>query len=144
MKITKLGRLVKWLSVTFVALATLLNSMNLFSKEKVEVENLNETKNSVALTKVIKHETIETYNNKIPTAKGIDKSNNCKTISKNILDYQGDNPDSGSILITKEGKVIIALYNKNIQTCIQKGEDNKTAKFVDKPESECKITQNAC
>ena len=47
MKITKLGRLVKWLSVTFVALATLLSSMNLFSKEKVEVENLNETKNSV-------------------------------------------------------------------------------------------------
>lgn len=85
-----------------------------------------------------------TYNNKIPTVKGIDKSNNCKTISKNILDYQGDNPDSGSILITKEGKVIIALYNKNIQTCIQKGEDDKTAKFVDKPESECKITQNAC
>ena len=58
MKMTKLGRLVKWLSVTFVALATLLSSMNLFSKEKVEVESLNETKNSVALTKVIKHETI--------------------------------------------------------------------------------------
>lgn len=73
MKITKLGRLVKWLSVTFVALATLLSSMNLFSKEKVEVENLNETKNSVALTKVIKHETIETYNNKIPTGQTITK-----------------------------------------------------------------------
>lgn len=85
-----------------------------------------------------------TYNNKTPTAKGIDKNNTCKAISKNILDYSGENPDSGSILITKEGKVSFALYNKNLNTCVQKGENDKTAEFVDKPESECKITQNAC
>ena len=73
MEITKLGRLVKWFSITFVALATLFNSINLFSKEKVEVENLNETKNSVALTKVIKREVVKTYNSKIPTGHTITK-----------------------------------------------------------------------
>ena len=85
-----------------------------------------------------------TYTNGKPQAKGINKSNNCKTISKNILDYQGDNPDSGSILITKDGKVSFALYDKELNVCVEKGKDDKTADFVDKNESQCKITQNAC
>ena len=85
-----------------------------------------------------------TYTNGKPQAKGINKSNNCKTISKNILDYQGDNPDSGSILITKDGKVSFALYDKELNVCVEKGKDDKTADFVDKNESQCKISENAC
>lgn len=48
-------------------IAGLFGSGNLISEEKVEVNNLNKTKNLVALTKVIEYDTVKTYNNKIPT-----------------------------------------------------------------------------
>jgi 3D (Asp-Asp-Asp) domain-containing protein len=47
--------------------AGLLNSGNLISEKKVEVKNLNQTKNSVALTKVLEYDTVKTYNSSLPT-----------------------------------------------------------------------------
>ncbi len=51
----------------------LITSGNLISEKKVEVNNLNQTKNSVALTKVLEYDTVETYNSKLPTGVTITK-----------------------------------------------------------------------
>lgn len=74
MSTSELGRpFIKiYMSLSALVLA-LLGSINLFSKEEVKVDNLNKTQNSIALTKVIKKDTIETYNDSIPTGTTITK-----------------------------------------------------------------------
>ncbi len=54
-------------------LTGLLSSGNPISEKKVEVKNLNQTKNSVALTKVIEYDTVKTYNKSLPTGTTITK-----------------------------------------------------------------------
>ena len=55
------------LLISILTITGILTSGNLISEKKFEVKNLNQTKNSIAFTKVIKYDTVETYNNKIPT-----------------------------------------------------------------------------
>ena len=55
------------LLISILTITGLMTSGNLISETKFEVKNLNQTKNSVALTKVLEYDTVETYNNKIPT-----------------------------------------------------------------------------
>ena len=55
------------LLISIITITGLITSGNLISEKKFEVKNLNQTKNSIAFTKVIKYDTVETYNNKIPT-----------------------------------------------------------------------------
>ena len=55
------------LLISILTITGLLSSGNLISEKKFEVKNLNQTKNSIAFTKVIKYDTVENYNNKIPT-----------------------------------------------------------------------------
>lgn len=50
-----------------------LLSGNLTSERKVELKNLNQTKNSQAFTKVIEYETVTTYNSSLPTGTQITK-----------------------------------------------------------------------
>ena len=55
------------LLISILIITGILTSGNLISEKKFEVKNLNQTKNSIAFTKVIEYDTVETYNNKIPT-----------------------------------------------------------------------------
>ena len=55
------------LLISILTITGILTSGDLISEKKFEVKNLNQTKNSIAFTKVIKYDTVETYNNKIPT-----------------------------------------------------------------------------
>ena len=61
------------LLVSILTITGLITSGNLISEKKIEVKNLNQTKDSVALTKVIEYDTVETYNSKIPTGVTITK-----------------------------------------------------------------------
>lgn len=55
------------LLISILTITGILTSGNLISEKKFEVKNLNQTKNSIAFTKVIEYDTVENYNNKIPT-----------------------------------------------------------------------------
>ena len=57
------------LLISILTITGILTSGNLISEKKFEVKNLNQTKNSVALTKVLEYDTVKTYNSKIPTGK---------------------------------------------------------------------------
>ena len=59
--------------ISILTITGLISSGNLISEKKFEVKNLNQTKNSVALTKVIEYDTVKTYNSKIPTGVTITK-----------------------------------------------------------------------
>ncbi len=61
------------LLISILTITGLLSSGNLISEKKFEVKNLNQTKNSVALTKVLEYDTVKTYNSKIPTGVTITK-----------------------------------------------------------------------
>ena len=59
--------------ISILTISGLMTSGNLFSETKFEVKNLNQTKNSVALTKVIEYDTVKTYNKKRPAGVTITK-----------------------------------------------------------------------
>ncbi len=61
------------LLISILTITGIITSGNLFSETKFEVKNLNQTKNSVALTKVIEHDTVKTYNKKLPTGVTVTK-----------------------------------------------------------------------
>lgn len=61
------------LLISILTITGFITSGNLISEKKFEVTNLNQTKNSVALTKVIEYDTVKTYNEKIPTGVTITK-----------------------------------------------------------------------
>ena len=61
------------LLISILTITGLMTSGNLISETKFEVKNLNQTKNSVALTKVLEYDTVKTYNSKIPTGVTITK-----------------------------------------------------------------------
>ena len=73
MKKDHLRYLVVPLLISLLTITGLITSGNLISEKKFEVKNLNQTKNSVALTKVIEYDTVKTYNSKIPTGVTITK-----------------------------------------------------------------------
>ena len=62
-----LGLISKWTSIICVSVAGLFNSGQLFSEEKIEVDNINQTKNSAASITEVAYDTIKTYNSKLPS-----------------------------------------------------------------------------
>lgn len=78
--------------LSLLILTGLLSSGNLISEKKVEVKNLNQTKNSVALTKVIEYDTVKSYNKSLPTGTTI-----TKTEGQNGLAYV-DNENNSQII----------------------------------------------
>ncbi len=57
----------KWCSIICMAFSSLLNSGLIFSEEKFEVENVNQTKNSAASITEVAYETEKIYNEKLPS-----------------------------------------------------------------------------
>ena len=60
MKKDHLRYLVVPLLISLLTITGLITSGNLISETKFEVKNLNQTKNSVALTKVLEYDTVKT------------------------------------------------------------------------------------
>ena len=71
-------------------------------------------------------------------------SNTCETSSERLLEYSGQNPDSGNIFIDSNGDIYLALYDRQARKCAIKNPGDKTVTFTDKSESECKLTNNPC
>ena len=124
------------LLISILTITGLLSSGNLISEKKFEVKNLNQTKNSVALTKVIEYDTVKTYNKKIPTGvtitkeKGhnglayIDENNNTQIIESpknaeieigtgDTADYVGKMTGYGADFIGCSGNGTLACKTKN-------------------------------
>ena len=136
MKKYHLRYLVLGLLITIITISGIITSGNLFSETKFEVKNLNQTKNSVAITKVIEYDTVKTYNKKLPTGvtvtkrKGqnglayIDENNNTQIIEspKNAeieigtgdkAEYVGKMTGYGADCIGCSGEGILACKSKN-------------------------------
>ena len=122
--------------ISILTITGLISSGNLISEKKFEVKNLNQTKNSVALTKVIEYDTVKTYNKKIPTGvtitkeKGhnglayIDENNNTQIIESpknaeieigtgDTADYVGKMTGYGADCIGCSGNGTLACKTKN-------------------------------
>ena len=61
-----LGLISKWVSIVSLSVAGLFNSGSLFSEEKIEVDNINQTKNSAASITELAYDTTTIYNSKWP------------------------------------------------------------------------------
>lgn len=86
-----------------------------------------------------------TFNDKTETSKYLNNTNNtCETSNERLLDYNGQNPDSGNIFIDKNGDVSMAIYNIQTSKCATKGPEDKTITIQDMTESECVLTNNPC
>lgn len=76
-----LGLISKWASIICVSAAGLFNSGQLFSEEKIEVDNINQTKNSAASITEVAYDTIKTYNSKLPKTVTITKQEGKKGLA---------------------------------------------------------------
>ncbi len=90
------------LLISILTITGILTSGNLISEKKFEVKNLNQTKNSIAFTKVIEYDTVETYNNKIPTGVTITRKK-----GHNGLAYVDENNNETIIESPKNAKIEI-------------------------------------
>lgn len=61
-----LGLISKWASIVCLSVSGLFNSGSLFSEEKIEVDNINQTKNSAASITEVAYDTTTVYNSKLP------------------------------------------------------------------------------
>ncbi len=62
-----LGLIAKWAGILCLSVSGLFNSGSLFSEEKIEVDNVNQTKNSAAGVTEVAYNTEKTYNSKLPS-----------------------------------------------------------------------------
>ena len=86
-----------------------------------------------------------TFTNGEESNKYKNNSNNaCETSNDRILEYNGQNPDSGNIYVDSNGDVYMAIYDRQSRKCAIKNPGDKTVTFTDKKESECKLTNNPC
>lgn len=86
-----------------------------------------------------------TFNDGKETNKYLNNENKaCETSQERLLEYTGQNPDSGNIYIDKNGDVYLAVYSKAARKCAKKNPGDKTVTFTDDNASECKLTNNPC
>ena len=86
-----------------------------------------------------------TFNNGKETNKYLNNANNqCETSNDRILEYSGQNPDSGNIFIDKNGDIYLAIYDGESRKCAIKNPGDSTITFTDKSKAECKLDNNPC
>ncbi len=76
-----LGLISKWVSIVSISVAGLFNSGSLFSEEKIEVDNINQTKNSAASITELAYDTTTIYNSKLPKDMTITKKEGKKGLA---------------------------------------------------------------
>lgn len=100
---------------------------------------------SLTLSTNTKLPLLVTFNNQKETNKYLNNSNkNCETSNERILEYTGQNPDSGNIFIDNNGDVYIAIYNKATGDCAIKNPGDKKVTITKKGPSECKLDKSPC
>lgn len=86
-----------------------------------------------------------TFDGKIETNKYLNNTTNtCETSTKRILEYSGQNPDSGNIYIDKNGDVELAIYREDISSCATKKASDKNITIQKVEKENCVLTNNPC
>lgn len=86
-----------------------------------------------------------TFNDGKETNRYLNNENKqCETSSKRLMEYTGDNPDSGNIYIDRNGDIYMAIYDRQSRKCAIKNPGDKKVTFTNKSESECKLDNNPC
>ena len=86
-----------------------------------------------------------TFNDGKETNKYINNENkNCEISNDRMMEYTGDNPDSGNIYIDKNGDIYMAIYDRQSHKCAIKKPGDKIVTFTNQSESECKLDNNPC
>ena len=81
-------RIIKTILIVSI-IAGIFSSGSLISEKKVEVQNINQTKKQIALTKVIDYETIKTYNKNLPAGTVVTKETGAAGLA--YVDESGNN-----------------------------------------------------
>lgn len=76
-----LGLAGKWLTIICAGVSSLMNSGLIISEEKYEVENIDQTKNSVVEVTEVEYETERIYNDKLPSSVTITKQEGQKGLA---------------------------------------------------------------
>lgn len=86
-----------------------------------------------------------TFKDREETNKYLNNANKiCETSNERIIEYTGQNPDSGNIFIDNNGDVYIAVYNKATGECATKNPGDKKVTISKKSASECKLDKSPC
>ncbi len=100
---------------------------------------------SSSITKSVDLPLLVTFNDKKETNKYFNNtSNEWETSSERMLDYTGENPDSGNICINKTGQVSMAIYSENTSLCATKEPEDKTITTKETEPENCLITEDSC
>lgn len=100
---------------------------------------------AATLDSVTKLPLLVTFNDGKETNKYINNANKaCETSNERLLEYTGQNPDSGNIFIDKNGDITFAIYDRQAKKCAKKNPGDKTVTFTDDLETECKLDKNPC
>ena len=86
-----------------------------------------------------------TFNQKNETNKYLNnETNSCETSDERILEYNGQNPDSGNIFINKNGDISMAIYNKDTSVCAKKNPEDKTVRVEKTNAENCVLDNDPC
>lgn len=150
--------LVELLSViailAILATVTVPTLLNVFSNAEDSAFEDNAMSISKAADNYYSSSTLDTYT-KLPllvtfndgkeTNRYINNQNKeCETSNERLLEYTGQNPDSGNIYIDRNGDIYMAIYDKSVRKCAIKKPGDKAVTFTNQSESECKLDNNPC
>ena len=65
-------------------------------------------------------------------------------LDERILEYNGQNPDSGNIYIDKNGDISMAIYNKDTSICARKNPEDKTVRVEKTNAENCVLDNDPC
>ena len=86
-----------------------------------------------------------TFDEKNETNKYLNnETNSCETSDERILEYNGQNPDSGNIFINKNGDISMAIYNKDTSVCAKKNPEDKTVRVEKTNAENCVLDNDPC
>lgn len=100
---------------------------------------------SSSINSAVKLPLLITFNEKDETNKYLDnETDTCETQTDRMLEYNGQNPDSGNIFIDKNGDIYMAIYDKSTSTCATKNPEDKTVTIQKTDASQCILNNDPC
>ena len=98
-----------------------------------------------SINNTVKLPLLITFENKKETNKYVDnQTNTCASSNERMLEYNGQNPDSGNIFIDKNGDIYMAIYNEEISTCATKNPGDKTVTMEKTDAENCVLDNDPC
>lgn len=134
-----------------VTVPIVLNILNTSSSQAFEDNafSLSKAADSYYTALTLKSDTklplLVTFKNREETNKYLNNANKqCETSNERIIEYTGQNPDSGNIFIDSNGDVYMAVYNKATGDCATKNPGDKKVTLTKKDPSECRLDKSPC